>query len=65
LTVFKRPGPWLDLEQRREIVTFARREWGRRPPTVTIIDEAAVRADPRLTLLAAWTASRLSIQVVI
>lgn len=65
MRTFRGLGPWIVLEQGREIITFARREWGWRPPGVAIIDEAAARADPRLTLLAAWTANRLSISVVI
>jgi len=59
-TFLKGPGPWIVSEQGREIVSFTRRDWGHRPVTVMIMDEQAVRSDPRLTLLAAWSANMLS-----
>jgi hypothetical protein len=59
-TLLKGPGPWVVSEQGREIVSFTRRDWGRRPVTVTIMDEQAIRSEPRLILLAAWSANMLS-----
>jgi hypothetical protein len=62
---FLKAGPWAVTEQGRDIATIPRLYWGRSKITVTVIDEATARLDPRLTLFALWCASKISTTVVL
>jgi hypothetical protein len=53
-------GPWILREDDREIARFPRRGWGIWKIDVTLTDEEACVRDARLTLFAAWVASRIS-----
>ena len=53
-------GPWILREHDREIARFPRQGWGVWKTTITVADEDACHRDARLTLFAAWVASRLS-----
>ena len=53
-------GPWILREDGQEIARFPRQGWGVWTTTITVTDEAACHRDARLTLFAAWVASRLS-----
>ena len=53
-------GPWVLREDDREIARFPRQGWGVWTTTITVTDEDACHRDARLTLFAAWVASRLS-----
>jgi uncharacterized protein (DUF1684 family) len=53
-------GPWVLREDDREIARFPRQGWGIWTTTITLTDEDACHRDARLTLFAAWVASRIS-----
>jgi len=53
-------GPWILREDDREIARFPRQGWGIWKTAITLTDEHACHHDARLTLFAAWVASRIS-----
>ena len=53
-------GPWVLREDDREIARFPRQGWGIWRTIITLTDEDACHRDARLTLFAAWVASRIS-----
>lgn len=53
-------GPWVLREDDREIARFPRQGWGLWKTAITLTDEGACHRDARLTLFAAWVASRIS-----